>query len=195
MMRDKAIVIHGFSPNPDHTANGRDPELVIDDRLNAAYEEMQNLKGDGYDPDVIFTGGGNYGGFTEAELVEMQAKESHPELVDAASELEAESKNTVENVEKTLDMSEDQYDDIHVVTSRDHAPRVLRDWTERAESVNVYAVPSEEAYTDRDNQAFILEDGPLREMYDAFTGVWGVLDSDLAEVSRDIEEVWEKYRE
>jgi len=194
-MRDKAIVIHGFSPNPKNTPNGRDPEFVIDDRLDAAYEEMQNLKSDGYSPDIIFTGGGNYGGFTEAELVELQVEESHPELAEAASELEAESRNTVENVERTLEMSQDRYDDIHVITSRDHAPRVLRDWTERAEGVNVYAVPSEETYTDRDNQAFILEDGPLREIYDSLTGVWGILDSDLSEISKDIEDVWEKYRE
>lgn len=197
MSLDALVAVHGYSP--DGMEGGKDPEIVWRDRLSKAVETVDRLEALDADIKVAISGAGDYNGKTEAEMIRDFAEEEFQELVNRYEVLmEDKSKNTEENVEKLHEIAvRHEVDALFVVSSKDHIPRVVRDWegdllTE--EGILVAAIGSDKTYAASKKEPFILEAAMYEPFLDAFNEVWKVKPENYSEASQEVREVLRKYQ-
>lgn len=194
---DAMVAVHGY--NPEGMEGGRDPVEVWEDRLEQAQITADLLEGFGADIAVAISGGGDYSGKTEAEIIAEYASREFPELMDSYEvHLEDESDDTAGNVEQLYEMAQDlETDTVFAVSSRDHSPRLLRDWNEFIddEDVDMFVggIGSSEPYTESGKSPFIVEGAAFEPFIDAFNEVWGVDPESYEEAAQDVAEILREY--
>jgi len=194
---DVLVSLHGYSPTG--MQGGKPPKEVWGDRLRKTLDTASLLDSWGLSVAIALSGGGDYDQNTEAQLIHEFAKSSFPEILEYDIFLEDDSTTTKSNVEQLYSMAQDiNVAVIFTVTSRDHAPRVQRDWENylnREEDTETFAasVASREAYAKSDRDPFILEDGPFGPFIDALQHIWGIPADRRREAARDVREILEEY--
>lgn len=196
-MTDALVAMHGY--DPDGMDGGKPFEDVVEDRFEKTYQVADMLQDWGVDVDVVISGGGDYDGRTEAELVYDHVRETYPdEAADIDVRLEDASGNTAENVEELHAMAQDlDVDTVVTVSSRDHAPRVLRDWNQEvnADIPLIAAVGSQDTYAASEMEPFIVEGAAFAPFIDAFNHVWGVDPDRYEEAAAEVAEVLQQYHD
>lgn len=191
------LAVHGYSP--EGMENGRKPEKVWSDRLRKADQVLGKLTGMGFDPVVVFSGGGEFDGRSEAEHIREYASENFSSLVrDHELILEDESTDTEENVLRLHEFAVERgIEFCFVVSSKDHAPRVLKDWEKHSpegESLVVPVVGSDKTYAASGKDPFIVEAAMYEPFVDALGELWSVDPDKYEEAAEEIREVLRKYR-
>ncbi|MDY6770835.1 MAG: ElyC/SanA/YdcF family protein [Candidatus Nanohaloarchaea archaeon] len=195
-MADTLIMMHGY--DPEGMDGGRAPEDVWQDRLEKTYELAETRTAMGLDVAVGISGGGDYDGRTEAEIVRDYAEEELPELTDDYTlHLEEASTDTQEFVENIYDIAKEEgAGEVTTVTSKDHAPRVQRNLSNATEDIDdvVFTVAaSEEHYSENGKDPYIVEGAFSGDLIDAFNQVWGVPGDALSDAAEDVKDVFERY--
>lgn len=159
---DAIIALHGYSQSIPQ--GQRNWEEVAGDRLNAAYEIARFFNRHGIETELMISGGTVKDGIVEADAIYDFAKARTPDLFDVVANVvkEKDSKNTMENVEKTLAYAEKAGAEILCPTSsKDHISRVARDWAynKKAKHPRLVFITSDEPYSLRgyETQPFIVE--------------------------------------
>lgn len=180
---DKLLVVHGY--NPEGMDGGKPFDAVVYDRLSTAGDLADDL--DSYD--LAITGGGDYDGLSESEIVYEIAEEAFPDLVDTDVMLEEESNDTESFVDAMSDYADEQgYDMVHVVSSKDHGPRVLREWVGQDMDAHLSVVPSDERYSANEKDPYIVEGAYSGDLIDALNESWGHDPAELAQHIRAFDE-------
>lgn len=194
---DAMIAIHGY--DPEGMDGGRGPEEVWRDRLSEGQESAQMLEEFGADVVFAISGGGDYGGKTEAEVIEEYASREFPGIVENYDIiLEDDSEDTRGNIEQLHDMAQELDTPAVVpVSSPDHAPRLLRDWNsyldEDDDDFWVAVVGSDMPYAASGKEPFIVEAAMYEEFVDAFNEVWAVEEQHYEEAAQEVKQVLQKY--
>jgi hypothetical protein len=76
---DVMLAVHGYSP--EGMESGREPEEVWSDRLRKADQVLEKLAGMGCDPVVVFSGGGEFDGISEAQHIKRHASKNFCSIV------------------------------------------------------------------------------------------------------------------
>jgi hypothetical protein len=197
MSLNALVAVHGYSP--DGMGGGKDPEIVWRDRLSKAVETVDKLEELDADIKVAISGAGDYHGKTEAEMIRDFAEEEFQELVNGYDVLmEDKSKNTEENVVKLHEIAvRHEVDALFVVSSKDHIPRVVRDWEEdllTEEGILVAAIGSDKTYAASKKEPFILEAAMYEPFVEAFNEAWKVKPENYSEAAQEVREVLRKYQ-
>lgn len=197
-MTDALVMIHGY--NPEGMAGGKNPATVWEDRLEQGYETADQLDDYGADVTVAISGGIEHDGQTEAEIVHEHAQEYLPGLLeDHDVVLEDGSVDTESSVQHVYDVAQEEAAEaVYAVTSRDHAPRMLRDWQsfldDQDTDMDVYAVGSSETYAASDRDPFIVEAAAFEPFIDAFDEVWGIDPERYAEAAEAVTETLQEFK-
>ncbi|MFB6174538.1 MAG: ElyC/SanA/YdcF family protein [Candidatus Nanohalobium sp.] len=191
------VAIHGYSP--EGMEGGKDPETVWRDRLTKGLEVVGKLEKMGVNLSVAISGAGDYNGKTEAEMVEEFAEEEFRELADNYEIIEEDrSENTEENVVQLHRIARKLGAELaFVVSSRDHVPRVLRDWEEHirpSEDLILSAVGSDKTYASSGKDPFILEAAMYEPFVEAFNEVWQVDEENYSKAAEEVKEVLQKHQ-
>lgn len=194
---DAMIAIHGY--DPEGMDGGRGPEEVWRDRLSEGYESARMLEKFGADVVFAISGGGDYGGKTEAQVIEEFTSREFPEVTENYDiVLEDDSENTRGNIEQLYDMAQELGTPALVpVSSPDHAPRLLRDWNSYLEGDKddfwVAVVGSDMPYATSGKEPFIVEAAMYEEFVDAFNEVWEVEEEHYEQAAEEVKQVLQKY--
>ncbi len=166
--------------------------------MSQGYRLAEKLNNYDMDVTVVISGGVEKNGVFEAEVMYEVAKRECLDFENVAQKviLEKESVNTLQNVLKTMKYVRDlDAEIIYAVSSKDHAPRVLRDWTYIMDEHNfrqevvITGVPSMEAYSVKGdtNPPFIVE--PPFWAYDSLQEIFKVPANKKEYVARAIRDV------
>jgi hypothetical protein len=194
---DALVTVHGY--NPSGMEGCRDPVEVWDDRLAKSHETVEFLEGLGAEVAITIPGGGDYDGMSEAELIAEYAEDNYPGLLEGTDLfLEHNSTSTTQNINHIYDLATDlEVDGVFTISSRDHAPRVLRDW-QRAldgdEELFVAGVASDRNYTRSDFEPFIMEPAELEPFVRAFNEAWFIPEEHYEEAAEEVAETLRKYQ-
>lgn len=197
MSLDALVAVHGYSP--DGMVGGKDPEVVWRDRLSKAVETVDKLEDLDANIKVAISGAGDYNGKTEAEMIKDFAEKEFQELVGGYEVImEDKSKNTEENVEKLHEIAvRHEMDALFVVSSKDHIPRVVRDWEEdllTEEGIIVAAIGSNKTYSSSEKEPFILEAAMYEPFIDSLSEIWDVKPENYQKAAQEIKKVLQKYK-
>lgn len=196
-MADTLIMMHGY--DPDGMDGGREPEAVWEDRLEATYELVETRSDMGLDVAVGISGGGDYDGKSEAEVVHEYAEDAVPGLTEEYDiHLEEDSQDTEEFVANIYEIAKEEgAEEVTTVTSRDHAPRVRRNLSAATEDIDdvVFTVAaSDEHYSENEAEPYIVEGAFSGDLIEAFNQVWGVPGGKLSEAAEDVKDVFQRYK-
>jgi hypothetical protein len=83
-----------------------------------------------------------------------------------------------------------------VVSSRDHAPRVLKDWDKHSpeEALVVPVVGSDKTYATSGKDPFIVEAAMYEPFVDAFQELWSVKPENYKQAAEEIRQTLQKYQ-
>lgn len=195
LMADVLVAMHGYDPAAGDGANRF--ESVVEDRFEATYRVADTLQGWGIDVDVVISctpGEGGRNGPTYQHMVEQYPSEA----AELDIELETVSTTTAENIEEFYRMARERdADGVVSVSSRDHAPRVLREWGAATEEdiPLIAAVGSSDTYAASGMDPFILEGAAFAPFVEAFDEVWDVDPDRYEEAAAEVAEVLQKYQQ
>ena len=190
------VAIHGYSPNG--MEDGRKPEIVWRDRIEKGLEVLEKLERLELDIEVAISGAGDYKGKTEAERIHDFAENEYPKFSKNYDVImEEKSTNTEEDVVELHKIaSELDADIVFVVSSRDHVPRVVRDWEQHIdedEDLVLSAVGSNKTYAKSGKSPFILEAAMYEPFADVLDNLWMVDSNKYEEAAKEVREVLEDY--
>lgn len=191
------VAIHGYSP--EGMEEGREPEVVWRDRLRKGIETVSKLEQMDVEISVAISGAGNYNGKTEAQLIkEFAEKEFQNFLESYELIMEDESEDTEVNVVQLHNIAMDlDVDAAFVISSRDHVPRVARDWEQHLEpdeDLLLAAIGSEKTYASSGKDPFIIEAAMYEPFVDALNEIWDVRPENYSKAAEEIKEVLQKYQ-
>lgn len=191
------VAIHGYSP--EGMNGGRDPETVWRDRLSRGLETVSKLERMNLDITVAISGAGDYNGKTEAQMIKEFAEKEFQGFVEKYDfVMEDRSENTEGNVIQLHKIAMDLDVDVaFVISSRDHVPRVARDWEEHLDShenLLLCAVGSGKTYASSGKDPFILEAAMYEPFVDAFNEIWDVKPENYSKAAEEIRNILQKYQ-
>jgi|GEM_PF-1435868 len=195
--KEVLVAIHGY--DPEGMEGGRDPEPVWRDRLSKGLEIVERLESLSLKIDVAISGNGNYDGKSEAQLIKEFAEEEFESLTENYDIItEEQSKDTEENVVQLHRIGKQlEVDFIFPISSKDHAPRIQRDWENHIEPVDNFtlaAIGSEEAYASSGKMPFIIEAAMYEPFVEPFNKVLDINPKNYEEAAEEVRKVLEKYR-
>lgn len=154
------LCVHGYTRQ---SKDEKSWEEVIYDRLETALRLARFLKEIGVVTYLVLSGGLVKNSKVEADVIYEYAKKKIPELFGDVADiiLERESKTTQENVDEILKWAIKKNAAIIAISSKDHAPRVMKDWAydkERGDHL-VLIAPSKAPYSiaGEDKQPITIE--------------------------------------
>lgn len=123
--------IHGFHPFHWMHPEARHPEDIWKDRFNTAFEVANELEDKGYLDSILISGGGNFDGRSESQVMYEWAEEKDHPVMEFEEYIEKEeiSETTTENVLRILERGyEEEVNYIVPITSFDHIGRVSEEF-------------------------------------------------------------------
>ena len=154
------LCVHGYTKFPREKE--KNWQEVVKDRLSTAYELARFFSSTGMTIYLVISGGTLNKNQVEADTIHAYARKNFPELFTLVADviLERESKNTQENVDEILKWAVKKNAIIVSISSKDHAPRVVKDWAyDKLRGGHIIMVaPSHETYgEDSDAEPIIIE--------------------------------------
>lgn len=142
--------MHGYSQKVPEGYRAWKP--VVEDRLQATLEAAKFFKDLGCEVEIVISGGTEYEGRKEADVIYEYAESKHPEIRGYDVTLKKESQRTAENIEEILEEAKKENAKAVVPTSsKDHISRVMRDFVyhpNRPEDTLILGNPSKEPYSE-----------------------------------------------
>lgn len=192
------VVVDGYSP--EGMDKGKNPEVVWRDRLTKAFELLEKLENRDMSICFAVSGGGDYKGKSEAEMIKGYAEQNFEQkLGDQKILIENESEDTQENVSKLHNLALSlKVNIVFTVSSKDHVPRVVRDWTKVQKTEPDYlfaAVPSDKTYSLSGKEPFILEAAVYEPFVDVLNDELMAVDSEkYSEAADELRKVLQKFQ-